>query len=76
MASGFDGLDFTRRLLAQACDFLSEDGLLVLEVGNSQIHMEEAYPELPLTWIEFEQGGHGVCVISRRDLAPFQQQFQ
>ncbi|MBO1519385.1 50S ribosomal protein L3 N(5)-glutamine methyltransferase [Oceanisphaera pacifica] len=75
LASGFDGLDFTRRLLAEACDFLSDDGLLVLEVGNSQIHMQEAYPDLPLTWIDFEHGGHGVCVISRGDLAPFQQQF-
>ncbi|MBM7455098.1 ribosomal protein L3 glutamine methyltransferase [Oceanisphaera litoralis] len=75
LASGCDGLDFTRRLLTQACDFLTEDGLLVVEVGNSQIHMEEAYPQLPLLWVEFEQGGHGVFVIGRRDLEPFRDQF-
>ncbi|MDP5291235.1 50S ribosomal protein L3 N(5)-glutamine methyltransferase [Oceanimonas sp. CHS3-5] len=75
LASGFDGLDFTRRLLAQACDFLTDDGVLVVEVGNSQIHMELAFPELPLSWVEFEHGGHGVFVISRRDLLPHRDQF-
>lgn len=75
LASGTDGLDFTRRLLAQACDFLTDDGVLVVEVGNSQIHLEFACPELPLSWVEFEHGGHGVFVISRRDLLPFREQF-
>lgn len=75
LVSGMDGLDFTRRLLAQACDFLSEEGLLVVEVGNSQIHMQEAYPKLALTWLEFEHGGHGVFVIRRSDLLPHVAQF-
>ncbi|WP_445398259.1 50S ribosomal protein L3 N(5)-glutamine methyltransferase [Zobellella sp. An-6] len=75
LASGADGLDFTRRLLAQACDFLTEDGVLVVEVGNSQVHLETAYPELPLSWVEFANGGHGVFVISRRDLLPFRDRF-
>lgn len=75
LASGFDGLDFTRRLLAQACDFLTDEGLLVVEVGNSQIHMEASFPELPLIWLELEKGGHGIFVISRNDLLPFRDQF-
>ncbi|WP_019935788.1 50S ribosomal protein L3 N(5)-glutamine methyltransferase [Oceanimonas smirnovii] len=75
LASGLDGLDFTRRLLAQACDFLTDDGVLVVEVGNSQVHMDMAFPGLPLSWVEFEHGGHGVFVISRRDLLAHRDQF-
>ncbi len=68
LASGVDGLDFTRRLLAEVVDHLTENGLLVVEVGNSWPALEEAYPELPFTWIEFERGGHGVFVLNAADL--------
>lgn len=68
LASGDDGLDFTRRLLSQAADHLTEQGMLVVEVGNSWVALDEAYPDLPLTWIEFERGGHGVFVICAKDL--------
>src|SRR5690606_3193013 len=34
LASGDDGLDFTRQLLRQAADYLTDDGILVVEVGN------------------------------------------
>ena len=43
-------------------------GLLVVEVGNSGRALDEAFPELPLTWVELERGGHGVFVISKDDL--------
>ncbi|MFY0665905.1 MAG: 50S ribosomal protein L3 N(5)-glutamine methyltransferase [Natronospirillum sp.] len=68
LGSGKDGLDLTRRMLAEAADYLNPGGLLFVEVGNSAAAMDEAFPELPLTWLEFEQGGHGICVISREDL--------
>ncbi len=68
LSSGEDGLDFTRRLLKEAEDLLTEDGLLVVEVGNSWPALEEAYPALPFTWVEFERGGHGVFILSARDL--------
>jgi ribosomal protein L3 glutamine methyltransferase len=68
LASGTDGLDFTRRLLKEAADYLTDDGLLVVEVGNSWVALDAAYPKLPLTWIEFEQGGHGVFAITAKDL--------
>src|SRR5690606_36660461 len=68
LASGDDGLDFTRRLLAEAADYLTDDGVLLVEVGNSWPALEAAYPELPFTWIEFEHGGHGVFVLGAEDL--------
>lgn len=68
LASGDDGLDFTRRLLTEAVDYLSEQGVLLVEVGNSWPVLEAAYPALPFTWFEFERGGHGVFVLNAEDL--------
>ena len=68
LGSGVDGLDFTRRLLHEACDYLTENGVLIVEVGNSCVALEAAYPELPFAWIEFERGGHGVFMLSAADL--------
>jgi len=68
LASGDDGLELTRRLLAAAEDHLQPSGLLVVEVGNSWEALEAAFPQLPFTWLEFEQGGHGVFVLTAREL--------
>lgn len=68
LGSGDDGLDITLRILAQASEHLTESGLLVVEVGNSGAALDQRYPQLPLTWIEFEHGGHGVFVMSKDDL--------
>lgn len=72
LASGDDGLDFTRRLLNEARAHLTSEGLLVVEVGNSQPALEQAFPELPFTWLEFAQGGQGVFVLTAADLEDWQ----
>jgi ribosomal protein L3 glutamine methyltransferase len=71
LGSGPDGLDLTRSILAGATNFLNDTGLLVVEVGNSWTALEEAYPRLPFTWLEFERGGHGVFALSARELQDY-----
>lgn len=68
LGSGPDGLDITRRILKQAADLLTDEGLLVVEVGNSEVHLMESLPELPLIWVELEQGGNGIFVITAQEL--------
>jgi ribosomal protein L3 glutamine methyltransferase len=68
LAAGEDGLDLVRIMLSQVRDYLTDDGVFVLEVGNSFPALVAAYPELPFIWPEFERGGHGVCVLHARDL--------
>lgn len=75
LAAGHDGLVLAKRILATAGDFLSEQGLLVVEVGNSQVHLEAQFPDVPFTWVEFEQGGHGVFVLTKAQLDQFQDRF-
>ena len=71
LASGEDGLDLVRRLLSQAADWLSDEGIMILEVGNTWGLLDRevvARTGEPVQWCQFEFGGHGVCVLSKREL--------
>ncbi len=71
LGSGADGLDLTRRILAQAGEHLQGSGLLVVEVGNSWPALEAAYPRVPFTWLEFERGGEGVFALTAAELQDY-----
>ena len=71
LGSGDDGLDITRKILHEAATHLTENGILVVEVGNSQYALMELYPDVPFKWIEFERGGDGVFILTKQELQNF-----
>lgn len=66
--SGADGLDSARRILQDAPLLLGDRGVLALEVGAQWAALEQAFPQLPFTWVEFGIGGEGVALINKTDL--------
>ncbi len=71
LEAGQDGLILVKRILAQAADYLTDDGVLVCEVGNSMVHLIEQYPSVPFKWIDFKQGGDGVFALTKTQLREY-----
>lgn len=69
LESGGDGLDCTRKILAGAVTHLSDEGLLVGEVGNSLPALLDAFPTLPFVLPDMEQGGEGLFILQAADLS-------
>ncbi|MCC3308043.1 50S ribosomal protein L3 N(5)-glutamine methyltransferase [Psychrobacter sanguinis] len=68
LAAGQDGLDLVHKILNEAADYLSPEGLLVCEVGDSDWALRQAYPEIQFNWLSFARGGNGVFAIDRDEL--------
>ena len=68
LRAGHDGLDLALRILRDAPDHLSEDGLLICEVGESERALAALLPEIPFNWVEFKVGQMGIFAIDAREL--------
>lgn len=68
LSSGEQGLDLTRTILKQAGKHLTDMGILVVEVGNSQHALAQMFPDVPFHWLQFERGGDGVFLLTKQQL--------
>ena len=69
LAGGEDGMDFIRALFNDAVQHLSENAVLVLEIGNERENFERAFPKLQPLWFETSAGSDQVMLITRQQLA-------
>ena len=68
LASGEDGLDATRKILQQAARHLTDDGILIVEIGHNRDVLERAFSQLPFTWLETSGGDEFVFMLQREQL--------
>jgi ribosomal protein L3 glutamine methyltransferase len=68
LRSGRDGMDAVRLLLDEAAAHLNPEGVLVVEVGNTESRVKRAFPHLSFVWLSFENGGGGVFLLTARQL--------
>ena len=71
LAGGADGMDFIRQLLQDAPSRMSENAVLVLEIGNERSHFEAAFGQLPVYWIDTSAGEDQVLLATRQALVAF-----
>jgi ribosomal protein L3 glutamine methyltransferase len=62
------GLAIIKKILESAHDYLTDHGILVVEVGNSEEALIAAFPQVPFIWLDFEHGGHGVFLLTYQQL--------
>ncbi|HEX5372236.1 MAG TPA: 50S ribosomal protein L3 N(5)-glutamine methyltransferase [Aquabacterium sp.] len=72
LGSGSDGMDFCRHLIAtlqgDPARYMSEQAVLVLEIGNERAHFEAAFPDLPVVWLDTSSGADQLLLITREAL--------
>jgi len=69
LKAGNDGLDLVKIILKHAKEYLSDDGILIVEVGNSANELIKQFPDLPFMWLEFEHGEGEVFLLHKKDLS-------
>lgn len=68
LAGGDDGMDIIRKIIAGAPDYLSERGAILIEIGNEYEHFKNAFPQIPVIWMEVSAGDEQVLLIQAEDL--------
>lgn len=68
LAGGVDGLDLVRRILAELPLRLTAHGVAVIEIGHERAAFEDAYPDLPVVWLNTEGSGDAVFLLQAADL--------
>ncbi|MDP2153092.1 MAG: 50S ribosomal protein L3 N(5)-glutamine methyltransferase [Methylotenera sp.] len=68
LGSGDAGLDHTHTILREAAKYMTEDGILIVEIGHNRDALIEAYPDLPFTWLEVSSGDEFVFLLTRDQL--------
>jgi ribosomal protein L3 glutamine methyltransferase len=75
LKGGDSGLDLVIKILAQAEAYLSEKGILVVEVGSSAETLQNQFPTVPFYWLDFTHGGEGVFLLTADQVSEYQKLF-
>lgn len=68
LESGKDGLECVRKILFNSGKYMNENGILIVELGYNWPALQNAYPEVPFSWLDFEHGGEGIFCLEYNDL--------
>ena len=66
LAGGTDGMDLVRIIIRDAARHMTDDAVLLLEIGHERRHFESAFPRLEVAWLE-TSGGHDQVLLVTRD---------
>ncbi|QIV95039.1 50S ribosomal protein L3 N(5)-glutamine methyltransferase [Allofrancisella frigidaquae] len=76
LEAGDDGLELAKRIILEADQYMTENGVLIVEVGNSQYALMEMCPDIPFTWLSFSEGGDGVFLLTYAELVKYKELFK